>query len=139
MNRAGTIVIGHNDGWKQKTVLSKKVAQKFEAIPHSRFIFILKDKAERYGINVVIVEESYTSKASLLDMDSIPVYGVRDTAGLYYFSGRRVKRGVYEASGGRKINADINGAGNIIRKYDPFAMELNLDYLVQTVKIINVA
>lgn len=70
---------------------------------------------ERYGIALVEQEESYTSKASLLDLDEIPVYNA-DNPGKHKFSGRRVKRGLYRASNQRTINADINGSGNILRK-----------------------
>jgi putative transposase len=67
------------------------------------------------GIQVIVTEESYTSKASFLDLDPLPV---RDPARVEEpkFSGRRVKRGLYRASGKRYLNADVNGAYNIIRK-----------------------
>jgi putative transposase len=73
------------------------------------------------GIRVQITEESYTSKASLLDLDPLPVRQSGDEK--YTFSGKRVKRGLYRASNGRYINADINGAGNIIRKVAPDAFQ----------------
>ena len=136
---AGTIVIGHNNGWKQNPDLGKANTQKFVQIPHSRFINILKDKAKRNGINVVLTEESYTSAASLLDGDKMPVYKEgTDNTGIG-FSGRRITRGMYKAGDGTRINADINGAGNIIRKYIPDTMDQNLNYLVETVRKINVA
>ena len=75
---------------------------------------MLTYKAELVGISVKITEESYTSKASFLDRDPLPI---RNTGnGKHTFSGKRVERGLYRASGKRYINADINGAGNIIRK-----------------------
>ena len=60
-------------------------------------------------------EESYTSKASFFDLDFLPVYNA-DNPKKYEFSGKRIKRGLYQASDGRKVNADLNGAANILRK-----------------------
>jgi putative transposase len=79
---------------------------------------MLTYKAALVGIQVHITEESYTSKASFLDADPLPVYG---DAVIPAFSGRRVKRGLYRAADGRHINADVNGAYNIIRKVAPDA------------------
>jgi putative transposase len=81
---------------------------------------MLTYKAELVGIQVIVTEESYTSKASFLDLDPLPV---RDPARVEEpkFSGRRVKRGLYRASGKRYLNADVNGAYNIIRKGKPDA------------------
>jgi len=99
--------------------MSKRTNQNFVQIPHARFIAMLTYKAELVGIRVEITEESYTSKASLLDLDPLPVRKNGDEK--HTFSGKRVKRGLYRASNGRYINADINGAGNIIRKVAPDA------------------
>lgn len=77
---------------------------------------MLTYKAELVGIQVKVTEESYTSKASFLDWDSLPVYGEVNNP---TFSGRRVKRGLYRAADGRHINADVNGSYNIIRKAIP--------------------
>ena len=130
-HRAGTIVFGHNAGWKQYADLyRKKTTQKFVSIPHDRFYRILKDKAERYGICVYSVEESYTSRASLLDSDSLPEYGKEESAPV--FSGRRVRRGLYCSGTGELLNADVNGAGNIIRKYCDDSMPRDLRYLSRT-------
>jgi putative transposase len=119
----GVLVIGKNDAWKQNSEMSKRTNQNFVQIPHARFIAILTYKAELVGITVKITEESYTSKASLLDLDPLPVRKPDDDT-KHTFSGKRVKRGLYRASDGRKINADINGAGNIIRKVAPDAFGL---------------
>ena len=70
------------------------------------------------GIQVQITEESYTSRASFLDADPLPVYGAEEVPA---FSGRRVKRGLYRAADGRHINADVNGSYNTIRKVAPEA------------------
>jgi putative transposase len=113
----GVLCIGKNDAWKQNSKMSKRTNQNFVNIPHARFIAMLTYKAELVGIRVQVTEESYTSKASLLDLDPLPVRNNGDEK--HTFSGKRVKRGLYRASNGRYINADINGAGNIIRKVAP--------------------
>ena len=113
------LCIGKNDAWKQEANMGKRNNQNFVQIPHARFIAMLTYKAELVGIRVEVTEESYTSKASLLDLDPLPVRNNGDEK--HTFSGKRVKRGLYRASDGRKINADINGAGNIIRKVAPDA------------------
>ncbi len=99
--------------------IGKRNNQNFVQIPHARFIAMLTYKAKLVGIIVKVTEESYTSKASLLDLDPLPV---RKQRGEHYtFSGKRVKRGLYRASNGRTLNADCNGSGNIIRKVAPTA------------------
>jgi IS605 OrfB family transposase len=115
----GVLCIGKNDGWKQEANMGKRTNQNFVQIPHARFIAMLTYKAELVGIRVEITEESYTSKASLFDLDPLPVRKSGEEK--HTFSGKRVKRGLYRASNGRSINADINGAGNIIRKVAPDA------------------
>jgi putative transposase len=115
----GTLVIGKNDAWKQEVNLGKRNNQNFVQIPHARLIAMLTYKAELVGIRVLITEESYTSKASFLDRDPLPVYNTGNEK--YLFSGKRVKRGLYRAPGRRLINADVNGAYNIIRKVAPDA------------------
>jgi IS605 OrfB family transposase len=116
----GTLVIGKNDGWKQECEMGTRNNQNFVQIPHARFIQMLTYKAELVGITVLLTEESYTSKASFLDHDPLPVRKPNDDA-RYTFSGKRVARGLYRASGNRYINADVNGAYNIIRKVAPNA------------------
>jgi putative transposase len=116
----GTLVIGKNDGWKQEANLGPRTNQHFVQIPHARFIEMVMYKAARVGICVTLTEESYTSQASFLDGDPLPVYGkVKNEKPT--FSGKRIKRGLYRASDGRLINADINGASNIVRKVAPNA------------------
>jgi putative transposase len=117
----GVLCIGKNDGWKQEANLGKCTNQHFVQIPHARLIHMLTYKAQLVGMRVEITEESYTSKASLLDLDPLPVRNTGEEASRYTFSGRRVKRGLYRASDGRQINADCNGSGNIIRKVAPTA------------------
>lgn len=109
----GLIVIGLNQGWKQKLNIGKRNNQKFAHIPHSILIDMIRYKAQRLGIEVVVREESYTSKASALDRDPIPTRG--EGTSPHAFSGKRVKRGLYRCTQG-VINADVNGALNILRK-----------------------
>src|SRR6266581_6659103 len=132
----GVLCIGKNDAWKQEANMGKRNNQNFVQIPHARFIAMLTYKAELVGIRVEVTEESYTSKASLLDMDPLPVRN-NDDETKHTFSGKRVKRGLYQASNGRYINADINGAGNIIRKVAPdaFGSEGVEDFAVHPVRM----
>ena len=108
------LIIGKNNGWKQNTNLSKVNNQKFVQIPYNRFTQILEYLCEEQGIEVIYQEESYTSKASFLDNDEIPVYG--DEV-IPLFSGTRIQRGLYKTAEGSLINADVNGSYNIMKKY----------------------
>jgi putative transposase len=109
----GTLVIGKNVQWKTGINIGKVNNQNFVSIPHAQLIDQITYKAKEIGIHVIIQEEAYTSKASALDNDDLPAYqpGIA-----HIFSGRRVKRGLYKASDGKKLNADVNGAINIVRK-----------------------
>ncbi len=118
--RIGTLIIGKNPLWKQDPTMRKKDAQHFVQLPHARFIDMLCYKATLVGIQVIIQEESYTSKASFLDNDPIPTYGkVKDER---IFLGKRVKRGLYQSRHGIRFNADVNGSYNILRKASPNAI-----------------
>ena len=110
----GTIVCGYSYGFKQAH-LGRVTNQTFGQIRYSRLRSALKHLCERYGITYLEQEESYTSQASCLDLDDIPVYQP-DTPYTGTFSGKRVKRGLYRFADGRTANADINGAANILRK-----------------------
>ncbi len=111
-NRISTLVVGVNPGLKQNINLGKKTNQKFVQIPHHSLRLKLKAMCDRYGLIYKEQEESYTSKASFLDGDLIPVYNA-DNPTEYSFSGKRVKRGLYKTREGKLINADCNGAANI--------------------------
>ncbi|MCH4886873.1 IS200/IS605 family element transposase accessory protein TnpB [Acidaminobacter sp. JC074] len=115
-----TIVIGYNKEFKQACNMGKKNNQKFTTIPFKRFIDILDYKANDAGIKLIVTEESYTSKASFLDGDELPVYDENNKK-TYKFSGKRIKRGLYRTKTGIIINADVNAAFNIIRKVFPNA------------------
>jgi IS605 OrfB family transposase len=99
----GTLVIGKNPLWKQAAHLGQRTNQHVVSMPHARFIAMLAYKAELVGIQVKITEESYTSKASFRDLDSLPIFN--PTLHAPTFSGRRVKRGLYRAADGRLSNA----------------------------------
>src|SRR5215471_6034595 len=93
----GVLCIGKNDDWKQEANMGKRNNQNFVQIPHARFISMLTYKAELVGIRVEVTEESYTSKASLLDLDPLPMRSSGDET-KRTFSGKRVKRGLYRTS-----------------------------------------
>nr|WP_293110491.1 transposase [Okeania sp. SIO2F4] len=100
-NQIGVLVIGNNPNWKQDINLGRKNNQNFVQIPFFKLIEQLKYKAKLVGIKVIINEESYTSIASFLDWDDLPVY---QKSVKHRFSGKRVKRGLYKASNGVKYN-----------------------------------
>jgi len=131
----GTIIVGKNPLWKQEVGMGRRNNQTFVQIPHAHFIDMLTYKASLVGIQVEVQEESYTSKASFLDLDPIPTYKPDDET-KYAFSGRRVKRGLYRASDKRFLNADINGAYNILRKSRPDAFAKGVAaYVVQPLRL----
>ena len=109
------VIIGNNSGWKNEINLGKRNNQNFVNIPYTKFINQLTYKCQLLGIIVIVREESYTSKASFLDYDEIPNY--KDEV-IPKFSGKRIKRGLYRSTT-RKINADVNGAYNIMVKENP--------------------
>ena len=126
-NNTNTIVIGYNKEWKQDTNIGKKNNQKFTEIPFYKLLQLIQYKAKLKGIRVVIQEESYTSKASFFDNDKIPTYKKNKPVIKYKFSGNRSHRGLYITASGLKINADINGSLNILRKY----LKCNSDAIIQ--------
>jgi putative transposase len=118
----GTVIIGKNPLWKQACGMGRKNNQNFVSIPHARFIDMISYKAALVGIQVEVREESYTSKASFLDLDPIPDYKPNDEEE-HFFSGKRIGRRnrLYRTKDGRKICADVNGAYNVLRKSRPDA------------------
>ncbi|CAD5929495.1 Transposase (plasmid) [Planktothrix agardhii] len=121
-NQIGTVVFGWNKGQKQDINLGAKTNQKFVQIPTARLKDRIAELCEQYGIIFVETEESYTSKSSFLDGDMLPTFGAKPEG--WQPSGNRVKRGLYRTAQGYKLNADCNGAANIIKKV---AMKLGLD------------
>lgn len=132
-NDINSLIIGKNKEWKQGVALGKKNNQNFVDIPFARFIEMIQYKAKLEGFDVVTNEESYTSKCSFLDMESI---GKRDT-----YCGKRIKRGLFRSSSGKLINADLNGSLNILRKvvgdavFDGHPIEVTSSPLVLTIKL----
>ena len=104
----GTLYIGLNRGWKQETDMSKQSNQNFVQIPYGSLIQKIQYKCEEIGINVICVNEAYTSKCSFLDNESIEKHDS--------YLGKRTKRGLFISSNKKKLNADINGSLNILRK-----------------------
>lgn len=102
------LIVGYNKGWKQEVNMGKKNNQKFTQIPFARLISYLEYKCELAGIEIVAHEESYTSKCDSLAFEAI---GKHEN-----YLGKRKKRGLFQSSTGKLINADANGALNIMRK-----------------------
>ena len=114
-NDIGKLVLGYNEDFQRNSNIGSINNQNFVNIPYGK----LRDKliylCKLYGIEFKLQEESYTSKASFFDGDEIPIYD-KENPQEYIFSGRRIKRGLYQTSTGKLINADCNGALNILRK-----------------------
>ena len=108
-----TIIIGKNDGWKQEPKMGKKANQSFVQIPHSVFINMLEYKCQKHGLNFIAANEAHTSKTSWLD-DEAPEHQEK-------YLGSRIKRGLFKSAAGTFINADVNGALQIVRKVFPKA------------------
>lgn len=115
---AGTLVLGVNKYWKQNANIGKANNQKFTGVPAALLRSLITYKANAAGITVLEQEESYTSKADVTEGDPIPVYG-KDDKKASSFSGCRISRGLYRCASGLVINADCNGAANIMRKAFP--------------------
>jgi putative transposase len=113
-NGIGTLVFGWNKGQKQGCNLGKQNNQKFVSVPTAKLKERVIQLCEQYGINFVETEESYTSKSSFLDSDELPKIGEKPEG--WQPSGKRVKRGLYRTASNQYINADCNGAANILRK-----------------------
>lgn len=115
MNHIGTLIAGYNETFQRCAKLGHRGNQTFVNIPFGRLRDKLEYLCELNGIAFIKQEESYTSKASFWDNDSIPVYNP-DNPVDYDFSGKRIHRGLYQTASGKTLNADINGALNIMRK-----------------------
>ena len=124
--RVSKLVVGYNKEWKQEINIGSKNNQNFVSIPFRKILDILRYKLEDNGIEYKEQEESYTSKASYLDNDDIPIY--KEETEEIKFSGRRIKRSIYKSKQGKIINADLNGALNILKKSGEELIE-ELEYL----------
>ena len=111
-----TLIVGKNKGWKQNTNIGKKNNQNFNNIPFYKFENKLKYLCKENGINYYEQEESYTSKSSFLDNDDLPIYDKSQNK-KYIFSGKRIKRGLYQTKDNKYINSDVNGSLNILKKF----------------------
>ncbi|MFA1819407.1 IS200/IS605 family accessory protein TnpB-related protein [Virgibacillus oceani] len=89
--KVDTIIIGKNEGWKQKINIGKTSNQSFVSTPHAMLINMITYKAEKCGIRVITIEESYTSKASFIDGDDIPIFDEKKDNPV--FTGKRVNVG----------------------------------------------
>ncbi len=113
-DKVGNLVIGWNEGQKIGSDMGKRNNQNFVPIPTGRLIERLKQLCPEYGIKLTVTEESYTSKASFLDDDFLPKYGEKPKG--WKPSGERIERGTYKTQKGFLVNADCNGAANILKK-----------------------
>lgn len=105
-NNINTLIVGKNVGWKEGIALGHVTNQNFVSIPYNMLVDMLRYKCQLVGIRFVVTNEAYTSKCSFLDKETIRKHST--------YKGRRVKRGLFVSENGTKINADINGACNIL-------------------------
>lgn len=130
-------MIGYNKAQKQGIGIGKQNNQAFVSVPYGKLRQCIRIVAAKLQVPVVEQEESYTSKASLLDLDNIPVYKKEQEPGT--FSGSRIRRGLYRSADGTILNADVNGAGNILRKRYPEAFDgMDLSYLWKTTRVVQI-
>lgn len=115
LNDIGTLVVGCNETFQRNSNIGKANNQTFVNIPYGKLREKLEYLCKLNSITYVKQEESYTSKASFWDKDTIPVYN-SDNPQNFAFSGKRIHRGMYQCANGKRINADVNGALNILRK-----------------------
>ena len=114
-NHIGTVIVGYNPDFKRNINIGHKNNQTFVNISFGDFRQLLSGLCERYGIRYIEQEESYTSKSNFLDSDILPEYKPEQPY-TGEFSGKRIHRGLYKTKDGTVVNADINGAANILRK-----------------------
>lgn len=116
-NDIGTIVIGHNKGWKQEINIGKRNNQNFVQVPFGYLMSMLESKCQEYGLRYIETQESHTSKCSCIDNEEVKHHDK--------YVGKRVKRGLFKSKDGILINADVNGAVNIARKSKVTAIQFN--------------
>ena len=121
-NDIGTLVVGYNETFQRDANIGKVNNQTFVNIPYGKLREKIDYLCQLNGIVYVKQEESYTSKASFWDRDEIPIYN-NDNPKEYKFSGKRIHRGMYRCANGKCLNADINGALNIMRKSNVVSLE----------------
>ncbi|NEP80414.1 MAG: IS200/IS605 family element transposase accessory protein TnpB, partial [Okeania sp. SIO3B3] len=113
-HQISTVIFGWNKGIKDGINIGSKNNQNFVQIPTAKLKARIAQLCQQHGLNFVLSEESYTSKASFLDDDFLPAFGEKPEK--WRPSGKRVKRGLYRSASGQVINADCNAAANILRK-----------------------
>ena len=121
-NDIGTLVVGYNETFQRGTDMGKRNNQYFVNIPYGQLRSKLEYLCELNGIAFVKQEESYTSKSSFWDRDDLPIYN-NDNPMTYTFSGTRIHRGMYQCKNDKCLNADVNGALNILRKSNVVSLE----------------
>ena len=122
-NNIGTLVCGYNETFQRNSNIGKANNQTFVNIPFGKLREKLEYLCKLYSLRFVEQEESYTSKSSFFDMDILPKFEA-DKPQTYSFLGKRIKRGLYQTSKGYILNADINGALNILRKSNVVELEV---------------
>lgn len=133
-NNIHKVIVGYNNDFQMDVNIGKKNTQNFVNIPFGMFLSMLEYKLNAKGIHLRKVEESYTSKASFIDKDEIPTYDKKSNV-KYVFSGKRKTRGLYESKNKIVINADVNGACNILRKHFDATVEISHKILSNIQKI----
>lgn len=125
-NNINTLVVGYNKNWKQDINIGKVNNQNFVSIPFLKLINQLAYKCKLEGINLILHEESYTSKCSFLDNEDICKHDK--------YLGKRIKRGLFKSNEGKLINSDLNGSLNILRKVVP-----NINIVNKGIEVIGVS
>ena len=128
------VIVGYNKNFQSNVDIGKKNTQNFVNIPFGTFLNILEYKLKGIGVHFEKVDESYTSKSSFIDKDEIPTYE-KNNSDKYTFSGKRIKRGLYQTKNRIIINADINGACNILKKNFDENLEISHKILSNVRKI----
>lgn len=130
-NKIGNLVVGYNKGWKDSINLGTRNNQTFVSISYEKLLNYLKYKCEMIGINLIINEESYTSKCDSLCLETIEKHET--------YLGKRIKRGLFQSSIGKLINADVNGSLNILRKVvddsEIISKIINSGWLFQPIRV----
>ena len=101
-------IVGYNESWKTKVNMGQNNNRQFYDIPYSRIIKKLNEKLLSDRKQLILTEESYTSKCDSLSLEKLDK--------TESFIGCRIYRGLFISSTGKAINADLNGAINIMRK-----------------------
>lgn len=115
-HQVSKIICGYHTEFQQNVNLGRKNNGVFSRYPFGLLRRYLKEACDREGIHYSEQEESYTSKASFFDDDTIPVFNKKTRNIPHTFSGKRVSRGLYRSQSGYLFNADVNGALNILTK-----------------------